>query len=100
MKNIIDSRLNLRITGDTIEDIKIDYLEKKYSVYIDETYFPEEDGEVMIDDKLIPFKAGDVIITYNIWSRETSKELCCKTIIVPSDDPLAITLKNNINEII
>lgn len=29
MKNIIDSRLSLRITGDTMEDIKIDHLEKK-----------------------------------------------------------------------
>lgn len=100
MKNIIDSRLGLRITGDTIEDIKIDCLEKKYGFYIDESYFPEEDGEVMIDDKLVPFKAGDVIIVYNIWNRVNSKEVDRKTVIIPNTEQFAIALKNSINEII
>lgn len=54
----------------------------------------------MIDNKLVPFKAGDVIIVYNIWNRVNSKEVDRKTVIIPNTEQLAITLKNSINEII
>lgn len=54
----------------------------------------------MIDGKLVPFKAGDVVIVYNIWNRVNSKEVDRKTVIIPNTEQFAIALKNSINEII
>ena len=61
MKNIIDGKLKVCITGDNMENIQVRELEKKCGFYIDETYIAEEDGEVLIDGELVPFKAGDIL---------------------------------------
>lgn len=100
MKNIIDSKLRVRVTGDNMENMQVRELEKKYGFYIDETYIAEEDGEVLVDGKPVPFKAGDMIAIYGIWVRGNSNELGCQTVVIPSTDQLAISLKKTIEKTI
>lgn len=44
MKNIIDGKLKVCITGDNMENIQVRELEKKCGFYIDETYIAESVG--------------------------------------------------------
>lgn len=74
MKNIIDGKLKVCVTGDNMENIQVRELEKKCGFYIDETYIAEEDGEVLIDGELVPFKAGDILAIYGTWLKVTAMD--------------------------
>ena len=100
MKNIIDGKLKVCVTGDNMENIQVRELEKKCSFYIDETYIAEEDGEVLIDGELVPFKAGDILAIYGTWVKGNSGGLEYQTIVIPSTDQLAISLKKTIKKTI
>lgn len=101
MKNIIDGKLKVCVTGDNMENIQVRELEKKCSFYIDETYIAEEDGEVLIDGELVPFKAGDILLAiYGTWVKGNSNRLEYQTIVIPSTDQLAISLKKTIKKTI
>lgn len=82
MKNIIDGKLKVCITGDNMENIQVRELEKKCGFYIDETYIAEEDGEVLIDGELVPFKAGDILAIYGTWVKGNSDGLEYQTIVI------------------
>ena len=96
MKNIIDGKLKVCVTGDNMENIQVRELEKKCGFYIDETYIAEEDGEVLIDGELVPFKAGDILAIYGTWVKGNSDGL----VVIPSTDQLAISLKKTIKKTI
>lgn len=101
MKNIIDGKLKVCVTGDNMENIQVRELEKKCGFYIDETYIAEEDGEVLIDGELVPFKAGDILLAiYGTWVKGNSNRLEYQTIVIPSTDQLAISLKKTIKKTI
>lgn len=100
MKNIIDGKLKVCVTGDNMENIQVRELEKKCGFYIDETYIAEEDGEVLIDGELVPFKAGDILAIYGTLVKGNSDGLEYQTIVIPSTDQLAISLKKTIKKTI
>lgn len=100
MKNIIDENLSVRITGDTMDNISVSRIDRRVSTYLDEIYLADEDGEVLIDNKLVPFKAGDLLLKFNIWNSnsDTDMPVMNRTFVVPNDNSLAIGLKKAIDE--
>ena len=74
MKNIIDGKLKVCVTGDNMENIQV--------------------------RELVPFKAGDILAIYGTWVKGNSDGLEYQTIVIPSTDQLAISLKKTIKKTI
>lgn len=100
MKNIIDENLSVRITGDTMDNISVSRIDRRVNTYLDEMYLADEDGEVLIDNKLVPFKAGDLLLKFNIWNSKSDMPVMNRTFVVPNDNSLVIGLKKVIDEAI
>lgn len=100
MKNIIDENLSVCITGDTMDNITVTRINRRLSAYLDEMYLADKDGEVLIDGKLVPFKAGDILFKFNIWNNEKDMPAIQRTFLVPNDTDLAIDLKKATDEVI
>lgn len=100
MKNIIDENLSVRITGDTMDNISVSRIDRRVNTYLDEMYLADEDGEVLIDGEPVSFKAGDIIAIYSTWIRGNSGQLNPQTVVIPSTDQLAISLKKTIEKTI
>lgn len=98
MKNIIDENLSVRITGDTMDNISVSRIDRRVNTYLDEMYLADEDGEVLIDNKLVPFKAGDLLLKFNIWNSKSDMSVMNRTFVVPNDNSLVIGLKKVIDE--